>query len=107
MSDIEFPGGMYVAKPVSSRPEYIKAVLSIKLENAIPFLEQQKAKGETSIQLEMRESKGGKFYAAIDRWKPTAKLGPALSVVPPSMGCGRRVNSLLTPLEFSRGIVGA
>ena len=73
MSDVEFPDGMYAAKPVSNRPEWIKAVIDIKLEDAIQFLEQQKAQGETRIQLEVRESKGGKFYAAIDRWKPTAK----------------------------------
>lgn len=88
MSDIEFPGGVYAAKPAPSNPEWIKALIDIRLEDAIKFLEQKKAEGETKIQLELRESKQGKFYVAINHWKPSADRNPKLSVVPPSVAGG-------------------
>ena len=88
MSDIEFPDGMYAERPGSNKPKWILALIDIRLEDAIRFLEQKKADGETTIQLEVRESKQGKLYAAIDRWQPTAGRSAKLSVVPPSRAAG-------------------
>ena len=83
MSDIEFMDGFFVEKPRDSRPDWIKATVDVDLESAIAFLEKKKLDGEQKIQFEVRESKGGKFYAAINHWKPNSGAGtaPTLSVV--------------------------
>lgn len=83
MSDLEFMNGFFVEKPRQGRPDFIKAIVDVNLDNAIAFLEKKKLDGEQKIQFEVRESKNGKFYAAIDHWKPDsgANAVPNLSVV--------------------------
>ena len=83
MSDIEFMEGFFAEKPREGKPDWIKAIVDVDLESAIAFLEKKKLDGEQKIQFEVREAKSGKFYAAIDHWKPdsSADTAPALSVV--------------------------
>ena len=83
MSDIEFMEGFFAEKPRDSKPDWIKAIVDVDLESAIAYLEKKKLDGEHKIQFEVREAKSGKFYAAIDHWKPdsSADTAPALSVV--------------------------
>ena len=75
--------GFFAEKPRDNKPEWIKAIVDVDLESAIAFLEKKKSDGEQKIQFEVRESKGGKFYAAIDHWTPEsgADSTPTLSVV--------------------------
>lgn len=83
MSDIEFMEGFFAAKPREGKPDWIKATVDVDLDSAIAFLEKKKSDGEQKLQFELRESKGGKFYAAIDHWTPDSSAGsaPKLSVV--------------------------
>ena len=70
MSDIEFIDGLNAKAPNQGAPEYVKAKLSIKREALIAFLQQRE--GEW-INAEIKESKGGKWYVAVDPWKPNSE----------------------------------
>lgn len=70
MSDIEFIDGLNAKAPNQGAPEYVKAKLSIKREALIAFLQQRD--GEW-INAEIKESKGGKWYVAVDAWKPNSE----------------------------------
>lgn len=66
-TDVKFIEGLIVKPPHRNAPSYVKAKLSIKREEMIEFLQQQE--GEW-INADIKESQGGKWYAAIDNWKP-------------------------------------
>lgn len=63
----EFIDGLIVKAPNENAPEYVKAKLSIKREELIAWL--QGRDGEW-INADVKVSQGGKWYAAVDNWKP-------------------------------------
>ncbi|WP_329759304.1 hypothetical protein [Stenotrophomonas geniculata] len=67
MSDVKFINGLIVKAPNDNAPEYVICKLSIKRQELIAWLQQQD--GEW-INAEVKESQGGKWYAAVDEWKP-------------------------------------
>lgn len=66
-TDIEFVDGLIVKPPNENAPEYVIAKISIKREELIAWL--QKKEGEW-INLDVKESQAGKYYASVDNWKP-------------------------------------
>ena len=62
-------------------PEYIKARISIKREELIAWL--QTEQGEW-INADIKVSQGGKWYAAVDDWKPNGQGGQQRQGRPPS-----------------------
>jgi hypothetical protein len=67
MSDIKFIGGLIVKPPHEKAPDFVKAKLSIKREEMIAWLQEQE--GEW-VNADVKVSQGGKWYAAVDEWKP-------------------------------------
>ena len=67
MSDMKFIGGLIVKPPRDNAPDFVIAGLSIKREEMIAWLQEQE--GEW-INGDIKESKGGKWYAAVNEWKP-------------------------------------
>lgn len=67
MSEKKFIGGLLVKAPSDKAPDYVKARLSIKREELIAWL--QTEHGEW-INADIKESQNGKWYAAVDDWKP-------------------------------------
>jgi hypothetical protein len=67
MSDVKFINGLIVKAPNENAPDYVICKLSIKRQDLIAWLQQQD--GEW-INAEVKESQGGKLYAAVDEWKP-------------------------------------
>ena len=63
----EFVDGLIVKPPHDRAPEYVKAHLSIKREELISWLS---AKDDEWINLDVKVSKNGKWYAAVNDWKP-------------------------------------
>ena len=72
MADIEFADGLKVSKPHENAPDFVEARISIKRENLIKWLQEKEG---TYINLDVKESKSGNLYAAVDNWKPTPKEG--------------------------------
>lgn len=70
MSDIEFVNGLIVKAPKSGAPEFVKLAISIKREELIAWLSER---SDEWINLQVKESRNGKWYAAVDTWKPEPK----------------------------------
>jgi hypothetical protein len=70
MSDIKFADGLRVSKPHENAPDFVKGRISIKRETLIDWLNKQQG---TYINLDIKESKSGNLYAAVDNWKPKNK----------------------------------
>jgi hypothetical protein len=66
-NETEFVNGLIVKAPNENAPEYVKAKVSIKREELIAWL--QSREGEW-INADVKVSQGGKWYVAVDSWKP-------------------------------------
>ena len=70
MADIEFPKGIIFKLPQSNAPDYVKGKLSIKIEEAIEWLQNQE---DEWVNLDLLVSKEGKPYCKVNEWKPKPK----------------------------------
>lgn len=66
-ADGKFIEGLIVKAPHERAPEYVKAKLSIKREELIEWLQGQPGDW---INADIKVSQNGKWYAAVDDWKP-------------------------------------
>ena len=78
MSDeIQFAKGLIVKAPRPGAPSYVKAAISIKVDELSDWLAEQD--GEW-VNLDVREAKSGKWYAAVNTYKreeqPQAQAQP-------------------------------
>ena len=71
MSDIEFISGLSFKAPNDNAPEYVKAKGSIKVADLIAWL--QTKGGSEWVNFDLKVSNGGKWYAAVDNWKPNSE----------------------------------
>lgn len=67
MSDVKFISGLTFKAPHEKAPSYIMARGSIKREDLIAWLGTEQ--GEW-INFDVKVSQNGKWYAAVDEWKP-------------------------------------
>ena len=58
----------FIFKRKDSAPEFVIGELSIKIDDAIPFLNQHQKKGW--VNLDVKLSKGGKYYLELDTFVP-------------------------------------
>lgn len=66
-NEAEFINGLIVKAPNENAPDYVKAKLSIKREELIAWLQ---ARTGDWINADLKVSQNGKWYAAVDNWKP-------------------------------------
>jgi hypothetical protein len=67
--DITFTDGMICKSPSEKAPDFIKVNLSFKVEEFIEFLQKNSKAGWVNVQV--KESRAGKWYGAVDTWEPT------------------------------------
>lgn len=67
MSDIEFVDGLIVKAPHPKAPSFVKARISIKVAELRAWLD---GKTDEWVNVDVKESKGGKWYAAVSNFKP-------------------------------------
>jgi hypothetical protein len=72
MSDAKFIPGLFFKPPNDGAPEFIISKGSIKIADLIQFLQRQE--GEW-VNFDLKRSREGKPYAAIDDWKPQGGAG--------------------------------
>ena len=72
MADIEFVDGLMVKAPRVGAPDFVKGSISIKRVDLGNWL---RAKDDEWINIDIKVSKGGKWYAAVNDWKPDASQG--------------------------------
>jgi hypothetical protein len=69
VSDKEFVDGLIVKPPISGAPDFIKCQISIKRKDLGNWL---RGKEDDWINLDVKVSKKGKWYAEVNNWKPKA-----------------------------------
>jgi len=76
--------GLYPKPKHANAPEFVIGKLSINLEQFMPFVRQwcKDHPGENWMNIDMKESKGGKGYAVEDTWKPEKNTPPAAQSAP-------------------------
>lgn len=81
MSDIEFVNGLIVKAPRENAPDFVKMAISIKREELIGFLQ---SKQDDWINIDVKVSKGGKWYAAVNTFKPDSQSKDTGQAAPPA-----------------------
>jgi hypothetical protein len=66
-TETEFAEGLIVKAPRDGAPDFVKAAISIKREEFISWLSSRE--GEW-VNLDVKEAKSGKWYAAVNAYKP-------------------------------------
>jgi hypothetical protein len=79
MSDDKIFAAGFIAKRHERAPDFVTCSLSIKVGEAITFLQNNEREGWVNLQV--KQSKNGKYYVELDTWQPTqgesAKQGMA------------------------------
>lgn len=73
--DIEFVKGLVVKAPHPNAPDFVKCAISIKVADLQEWL----ADKDEWVNIDVKESKGGKWYAAVSTFKPKQDSKPAAS----------------------------
>lgn len=71
-NEAKFIDGLIVKAPHENAPDYVKAKLSIRRQELIDWLSQQSGDW---INADVKVSQQGKWYAAVDTWKPNGGSG--------------------------------
>lgn len=71
--DIEFVDGLIVKAPHPKAPDYVKASIAIKVEDLGKWLRAKFKAGEEWVNIDVKEAKSGKWYAAVSQYKKEAK----------------------------------
>ena len=74
--DIQFVDGLIVKAPRSGAPDFVKASISIKVADLGVWLREKHKAGEEWVNVDVKTSKGGKWYAAVNTFKPEKKAAP-------------------------------
>lgn len=61
--------GFFFDRPSEKSPEFVKGRMSIKVEEAIPFLQESK-NDKGYVNLDLLVSKAGKLYLKLNDFKP-------------------------------------
>lgn len=67
-TEIEFVDGLFFKEPRAQAPDYVKGSISIQPAKLAAWL--QKYQGQEWVNIDVKESKGGKVYCAVNDWKP-------------------------------------
>ncbi len=74
-TETKFPTGISGFKPNENAPSFVKGDIVIKDKRE--FIEWLGARPEQDLRLQLLESKGGKYYLAINDYKAKASEAPA------------------------------
>lgn len=66
--DIEFVNGLIVKAPHEKAPDFVKAAISIRPRELAEWLADKMH--QDLVNVDVKESKGGKWYAAVNTYKP-------------------------------------
>lgn len=75
--EIEFVDGLIVKAPNPKAPDFVKASIAIKVEDLGKWLRAKYKAGNEWVNIDVKEAKSGKWYAALSTYKPKDKGGKA------------------------------
>jgi hypothetical protein len=70
-TEIEFVDGLFYKEPRSNAPDYVKGSISIQPAKLAAWC--QTHASDEWVNVDVKESKGGKIYCAVNDWKPEGK----------------------------------
>jgi hypothetical protein len=73
--EIEFVDGLIVKAPNPKAPDFVKAQISIKVEDLGKWLRTKYKAGDEWVNIDVKASKAGKWYAAVSNFKPKPQGG--------------------------------
>ena len=73
MSEKQFVSGLFVKPPHEKAPDFVKCAISMKRKDLGNWL---RGRDEEYINVDVKVSKEGKWYAEVNDWKPTKKNEP-------------------------------
>ena len=68
MADIIFADGFSFRKPHENAPDFVKGSISVKVDEAIAFLEQYRNE-DGWVNIDLKKSKGGKLYLSLNTYR--------------------------------------
>jgi hypothetical protein len=71
--DLEFVDGLIVKKPHEKAPGFVKAQIAIKVAELGQWLRGKFKAGDEWVNVDVKEAKSGKWYAAVSTYKPKEK----------------------------------
>lgn len=71
-NNVEFVNGLMFKLPRQGAPDFVKGAVSIKRAELIEWLN---SKNDEWINIDLKVSKSGKAFAAVNNWKPENKEG--------------------------------
>ena len=92
--EIEFVDGLIVKAPHPNAPDYVKATISIKVEDLGKWLREKYKGGNEWVNIDVKESKAGKWYAALSTFKPKAKEEEKPATVRNTMKTGGKFDDM-------------
>lgn len=75
-TEMEFVNGLIVKAPHPNAPSFVKASISIKVEDLGLWLREKHKAGDEWVNVDVKESKNGKWYAAVSNYKPKDAARP-------------------------------
>ena len=70
MSETKFVNGMWFNKPNENAPDFVIADINISVDRFIEWLNEQEKSEKGIVRITGKRSKGGKYYAELNDWKP-------------------------------------
>ena len=71
--EMEFVDGLIVKQPHEKAPDFVKASISIKVADLGNWLRAKHKAGEEWVNVDVKESRNGRWYAAVSTFKPKEK----------------------------------
>lgn len=78
--DIQFVDGLIVKAPHPKAPDFVKAAISIKVADLGMWLREKHKAGEEWVNIDVKEARSGKWYAAVSTFKKDEKPEPPRSM---------------------------
>ena len=72
-NETEFVDGLIVKPPHEKAPDFVKAQISIKVADLGIWLREKHKAGEEWVNVDVKAAKSGKWYAAVNTYKPKEK----------------------------------
>lgn len=81
--EMEFTQGFFAKQAGPNTPDFIKLKMAIKADEFIPWLQAKADEPDFDgwVNLEVRESRGGKPYVCVDTWRPDPTMAKKTTFV--------------------------
>ena len=78
-NDIEFIDGFFVKEPHANAPDFVKAKVNLKRRELLEWLS---ARQDDWVNIDIKVSREGKWYASVDSWVPDSQKESAPAAQP-------------------------